>query len=279
MKVNAGLLFNSLRSRGLFEFGNFKSKGLYEASRLLTDRAVQRLCLSRFRTAMRPSLHQLSGSARSVHTSALDLVAAAFPEMSSLELGKIQEEYSVLQTELESRCAAMRDWLEYPEWYAIERETSFLYYAVCRHIAPDTVLETGVANGHSTFFFLQAMKKNGKGSLHSVDIADNVGRLLTEEERAGWSLHILTAPQRRSFTKVVDSISPIDMFVHDSDHTYGWQIFEYEAAQAALSPKGILLSDDIDHNLSFYDFCGKLRKKPILLLDTRKVSGLILPAT
>ena len=277
MKVDTPGLFKRLRSRGRYEFNILRAKGLYEAGRLVTDRAVQRLCLSRFRTAMRPSLHQLAGAARSVHTSAVDMVRTAFPAISSSEIGEIEEEYSALRAELDGRCAAMSDRLEYPDWYAIERETSFLYYAICRHLAPGNVLETGIANGHSTFFLLQAMRKNGKGSLHSVDIADNVGKLLTEEEREDWSLHILTSPQRRSFTRVLDTVSPIDMFVHDSDHTYGWQMFEYKVVQEALSPQGVLLSDDVDHSLAFLDFCTALGEKPILLINPQKVSGLLLP--
>ena len=197
--------------------------------------------------------------------------------MSSSKLGEIEEEYFILRAELETRCEAMNDSLEYPEWYAIERETSFLYYAVCRHLAPGNVLETGIANGHSTFFLLQAMRKNGKGFLHSVDIADNVGQLLTKEERVDWSLHVLAAPQRRSFARVMDTVSPIDLFIHDSDHTYGWQMFEYRVARKALSQQGVLLSDDIDHSLAFVDFCAEIGQKPILLLDTRKVSGMLLP--
>lgn len=271
------LFLRSLGSRGRSELNSFRTKGIYEAVRLVTDRAIQRLCLSRFRTAMRPSLHQLAGLAQSVHISALDLVKAGFPEIHLSELNKIQKEYAELRIELEKRCSAMKDWLEYPSWYAIEQETSFLYYAVCRYLAPDTILETGVANGHSTFFLLQALKKNGNGSLHSIDIADNVGHILTDGERADWNLHVLAAPQRKSFSEILNSIPSVDMFVHDSDHTYGWQLFEYKAAWEAMTPNGILLSDDVDHNLSFYDFCIKSKKTPLLLVDTRKVSGLIPP--
>jgi predicted O-methyltransferase YrrM len=171
----------------------------------------------------------------------------------------------------------MSDRLEYPDWYAIERETSFLYYAVCRHLAPQNVLETGIANGHSSFFLIQAMKKNGHGKLHSIDIADNVGKLLNEDEQEYWTLHVLGSPQRRSFSRILDSVSDIDLFVHDSDHTYGWQMFEFRAAWKALSKYGVLLSDDIDHSLAFVDFCNEIGQKPVLLLDTRKVTGMLLP--
>jgi predicted O-methyltransferase YrrM len=279
MTVNPVRLIGRIKSRGSFELQNFRAKGLYEAGRLVTDRAVQRLCLSRFRTAMRPSLHQLAGEAQSVHMSAVDMVRASFPSISASELSSIEEEYSAVRAELERRCDEMNDRLEYPEWYAIESETSFLYYAACRHFAPGNVLETGIANGHSTFFLLQAMKKNGKGSLHSVDIAENVGSLLTEEERAGWTLHVLGSPQRKSFSRILDSVSPLDLFVHDSDHTYGWQMFEYRVARKALSKQGVLLSDDIDHSLAFVDFCEEIDQKPVLLLDTRKVTGMLLPKT
>ena len=270
-------ILGRVKSRSSFEFHNFRAKGLYESWRLLTDRAVQRLCLSRFRTAMKPSLHQLAGEAQSTHMSALDLVKTAIPGISDVRLGKIEEEYTVVRAELERRCDTMSDQLVYPDWYAIERETSFLYYAVCRYLAPRNVLETGIANGHSSYFLIQAMKKNGHGKLHSIDIADNVGKLLTEEEREDWALHVLGSPQRKSFSSIVDSVSPLDLFVHDSDHTYGWQMFEFRVAHKALSEQGILLSDDIDHSLAFVDFCHEIERKPVLLLDTRKVTGMLLP--
>ena len=226
---------------------------------------------------MRPSLHELARVAQSMNIAALELLKSTFRTMTPAELAQITEEYLVARAELESRCDMMSDRLEYPEWYAIEHETSFLYYAICRHITPNNVLETGIANGHSSFFLLQAIKKNGQGTLHSVDIADNVGTLLNDEERENWTLHILDSPQRRSFSKILDSIQPLELFVHDSDHTYGWQMFEYRAAYKALGGNGVLLSDDIDHSYAFVDFCAEINKRPILLLDTRKVTGLILP--
>jgi len=266
-----------IRSRFSFEIHNFKAKGVYEAWRLVADRAFQRLCLARFRTAMKPSLHQLSGEAQSIHMSALELVKTSIPEISEDDLKKIEEEYAVVKAELELRVETMHDRFEYPDWYAIEQETSFLYYAVCRHYAPRNVLETGIANGHSSFFLIQAMKKNGHGKLHSIDIAYNVGKLLNDEEREDWILHVLGSPQRKSFSCIIDSVSPLDLFVHDSDHTYGWQMFEFRVAHKALSEQGVLLSDDIDHSLAFVDFCHEINQKPVLLLDTRKVTGMLLP--
>ena len=97
---------SGIKNRGAFEFNNFRAKGIYEAGRLISDRAVQRLCLSRFRTAMRPSLHQLVGESQSMHMSALELVKTTFPAMTPAELDQIEEEYTAARAEL--RTAVIR---------------------------------------------------------------------------------------------------------------------------------------------------------------------------
>lgn len=269
-------MFNKIRTRILYEVGNFRSMGVYEAGRLAIDRAVQRLCLGCFRTAMRPSLHQLHQMSQSTHVSSLGLIEQAFPSVDTSILKEIENEYSELETELARRYETMERQLNYPLWYSVERETSFLIYAVCRLNSPANVLETGVADGRSSFFWLRAMMKNGKGKLNSVDVSEDVGQLLQEEEKNYWSLHILKAPQRASFNRMLDSIAPLDIFFHDSDHTYGWQIFEYRVALKKISPDGIFLSDDVDHNLAFFDLCKANDRKPFLLMDTRKVTGMLL---
>ena len=96
-------MLKRLKSRGQFEINNFRAKGVYEASRLVTDRAIQRLCLSRFRTAMKPSLHQLASEAQTIHMSGLELVKKAVPEISRSKLQSIEEEYMAARAELERR--------------------------------------------------------------------------------------------------------------------------------------------------------------------------------
>ena len=80
-------MFNKIRTRVRYELGNFRSMGFYEAGRLGIDRAVQRLCLSRLRTAMRPSLHQLHQMSQSTHVSSFGLIEQAFP---SVERGRLR---------------------------------------------------------------------------------------------------------------------------------------------------------------------------------------------
>ena len=54
-------------------------------------------------------------------------------------------------------------------------EGTFLY-AVLRTVRPQVVVETGVANGFSTAFSLLALRANGEGHLHSIDLPREVGR-------------------------------------------------------------------------------------------------------
>jgi hypothetical protein len=50
-------------------------------------------------------------------------------------------------------------------------------------------------------------------------------------------------------------IGSIDLFFHDSEHTYENQSFEYRVAWRHLKPGGMLISDDVHLNCSFRDFC------------------------
>lgn len=44
------------------------------------------------------------------------------------------------------------------------------------------------------------------------------------------------------------------MFLHDSDHSYRWRMFEYTTVRDRLKSDGILLSDDVDVSYAFIDF-------------------------
>ena len=79
--------------------------------------------------------------------------------------------------------------LDYPRPWAFGSGSAFVLYALVRTMSPKTVLETGVANGHSSFFILQALSRNSSGgTLHSIDVSTNVGTLIEPAERARWDL-------------------------------------------------------------------------------------------
>ena len=167
----------------------------------------------------------------------------------------------------------------FPIEYGIEPITLRLLYALIRIRRPSIVLESGVANGHSTVVLSNAIARNGAGALHSVDVVDNPGPLLNDAERRGWHYHrIPPLGPRREFESVVRSIGPVDLFFHDSDHSYDWQSFEYRTMNPALSADGVMVSDDVDYSYAFVDFCRRSGRTPRLLFDRRKVIGVLSPA-
>lgn len=68
--------------------------------------------------------------------------------------------------------------LRYREHWAVEDDSAMFLYACMRFLKPEVVVETGLANGHSTFYLLNALSKNACGHLHSVDVSSDVGSLV-----------------------------------------------------------------------------------------------------
>ena len=54
---------------------------------------------------------------------------------------------------------------------------------------------------------------------------------------------------------LLDSLGKIDIFLHDSDHSYENMLWEFRTAWPYVRKDGLLLSDDITSNAAFRDFC------------------------
>ena len=139
---------------------------------------------------------------------------------------------------------------------------------VVRSLQPATMVETGVARGRTTATALAAMAENEKGHLHSVDLPplavdrEFIGQAIPEELRDRWTLHV--GPSRFVLPKVVAEAAPVDVFLHDSDHTYGSMLEEYRTAWPKIRSGGLLLSDDVA-NRSLTDFATEVGLIPRLI--------------
>jgi hypothetical protein len=137
-------------------------------------------------------------------------------------------------------------------------------YVLCRVLSPNVVLETGVAYGVTSAFTLQAMAVNRKGALISIDLpplgkdADlHVGALIPQELKGRWKLHRGSA--KRILPDLISSIKEVDIFVHDSLHTYRHMSFEFETAWPCVRPGGAVVADNVDLNDAFQDFTGRVK--------------------
>lgn len=132
-------------------------------------------------------------------------------------------------------------------------------YVLCRVMKPDVVVETGVAYGVTSTFILHALASNGCGHLWSVDLPplaqgadDYVGRLVPEKLRERWTLTRGSA--QRVLPALLSKWQNIDIFIHDSLHTYTHMIFEFSKAWPSLRAGGALIADDVEGNRAFEDF-------------------------
>jgi predicted O-methyltransferase YrrM len=132
-----------------------------------------------------------------------------------------------------------------------------------RALAPDLIVETGVANGVSSSYLLLALQMNGRGQLHSVGLADpnylpegrEPGWLVPEWLRASWKIHLGDA--RDILPGLFAKLGTVDMFIHDSLHTYEHMMWEFEASYPSLRSGGLLLADDALWNNAFSAFAQK----------------------
>jgi predicted O-methyltransferase YrrM len=136
-------------------------------------------------------------------------------------------------------------------------------YAAVRALKPDCILETGIANGVSSAYLLLALQKNGRGRLHSVGLADPAylpagrepGWFVPKWLREPWQVHIGEA--REILPPLLSEVGRIDIFIHDSLHTYEHMFWEFEIAYPSLRPGGLLFADDVLWNNAFQDFARK----------------------
>jgi predicted O-methyltransferase YrrM len=136
-------------------------------------------------------------------------------------------------------------------------------YAIVRATKPRTIVETGVANGVSSSVILQALETNGNGELHSIDFPNidpgalipsekDVGWLVPSELRSRWRLRL--GQSKYVLRQLLEELKAIDMFFHDSDHSYENMKFELATSFEFIREGGFLIADDIQDNSAFYDF-------------------------
>ncbi len=147
-----------------------------------------------------------------------------------------------------------------------------LYYLV-RYYRPKIIVETGVYRGISTAFLLQALKDNGNGYLYSIDLplakyTAKDGEVdfspLSKKEETGFAVpnalrdrwKLIIGDSREELPKLLKTIKSVDLFYHDSEHTFEMMTWEFQTIFPFLTNKSVLCSDDILWNNAFQEFCG-----------------------
>lgn len=132
-------------------------------------------------------------------------------------------------------------------------------WCLTRHLQPTKIVETGVAHGVTSRFILEALQKNDRGHLWSIDVPplerflrSQVGVAVGGRYPDRWSY--IKGPSRRRLPFLLSTLGQIDMFIHDSLHSERNVRFELDRALVALRPGGAIVVDDVDANWGFKSF-------------------------
>jgi predicted O-methyltransferase YrrM len=139
-------------------------------------------------------------------------------------------------------------------------------YAVVRVLQPETVIETGVAQGASSWLILNALRRNDRGTLYSIDLpmrdthrdynvagVDQTGSMVPEMLRDRWRL--LIGDSTIELPRLLGEVDRVDVFFHDSDHSYEAMRKEFSAVAPRLRGGGVLVADDVHKNAAFAETC------------------------
>jgi len=132
-------------------------------------------------------------------------------------------------------------------------------WCLTRHLRPRNVVETGVAHGVTSRFVLEALERNGRGHLWSIDLPpierfwqSQVGVAVGDRYADRWSY--IKGSSRLLLPKLLSQLGEIDLFIHDSMHSEHNVRFELDRAWAYVKPGGSLVVDDVDANWGFRSF-------------------------
>lgn len=166
----------------------------------------------------------------------------------------------------------------------------FVYFLV-RKTKPETIVETGVWYGVSSSIILNALKRNDKGTLYSIDLpayyetggytdenpylnindrtsslppSRSPGFIIPATLKRRWKL--ILGDSKIHLPQVFNEIKSTDIFLHDSLHSYENMMFEFNLALKNVKPGGFIMSDNIDWHDAYVDFCKekKLKNKTFL---------------
>jgi predicted O-methyltransferase YrrM len=155
-----------------------------------------------------------------------------------------------------------------------------LCYLVVRMIRPARVVETGVCYGVTSSYLLAALNKNNYGHLYSIDLPplgsngdDYVGWLVPNELKDRWTLRRGTS--ERLLAPIVQELGTLDLFIHDSLHTFKNMKQEFETSWSALNSRGILISDDIEGNDAFLQVVKSHQPEISVILKEKNKDSLV----
>ena len=145
----------------------------------------------------------------------------------------------------ENRYFQPESWTKFMDYYKVK-------YEICKELAPQVIAEIGVRAGYSSWTFLQASPNakmygiDANNGMHGGGQAgkDGLFKKWAKKILKGYDYHYIDCD-----TQKVQSLdlSNIDFFHVDGDHTVQGVMHDLTLSLNCLSPKGVMLVDDIEY--------------------------------
>jgi hypothetical protein len=161
-----------------------------------------------------------------------------------------------VETDVQQRIASITPTAPFPLFHNADYALARLAYLLCRILRPTIVVETGVAYGVTSAFVLKALDCNRHGFLHSVDLPPLrrgsdafIGSAIPRDITSRWYLH--RGASRRVLPQLLPEFDAVDIFIHDSLHTYQNIREELRRVTPYLASSSAVLVDDIQDNAAY----------------------------
>jgi len=151
----------------------------------------------------------------------------------------------------------------YGEYSDAEISLARAVWCTVLHQHPSVVVETGVARGVTSRIVLEALNRNDRGHLWSIDLPHlfeknlhgQTGAAIPDSYRARWTY--IKGSSRRRLPPLLRSLAQVDFFIHDSLHTARNTQFEMEQTLKVLALGGVMIVDDISTHQAFASVAKK----------------------
>jgi predicted O-methyltransferase YrrM len=134
-------------------------------------------------------------------------------------------------------------------------------YGLTRWLRPAGIVESGGYIGMSSAFILKALadEKLETAKLYSIELSQDCdqGALIPDELRSASAGFVPMRGKVEDFLKRDQLPSSIDMFLHDSSHSYRHMLWEFRQFWPRLRNGGLLVSHDVQMNAAFPEFVTK----------------------
>jgi predicted O-methyltransferase YrrM len=134
-------------------------------------------------------------------------------------------------------------------------------YGLTRWVRPTVIVESGGYIGMSSAFILKALtdEKLATAKLYSIELSQECdqGALIPDELRSASGSFAPMRGKVEDFLKGDRLPSLIDMFLHDSSHSYRHMLWEFRQFWPRLRDGGLLVSHDVQMNGAFPEFVTK----------------------